>query len=267
MDTRIYRGQVAHMRSAPVAHRFVYPALMLCIKLAELRMLDRQCVGFGYNRVRLCSIWDRDYLFAGNASIADKLVRCATAAGERPDAWTAPNRIWLLTMPRMLMLGFNPLSLFVRTDDDGRVAGVIAEVHNTYGEVHAYVLPSETASIERRALAAEFRFPKAFYVSPFNGMEGEYRLSIVDPFPSARMSIRLDLYVEERCILRAALGLRGQPLGAGALVRLVARQPFEAALTLPRIAWQALALRWRRRLSARLKPRPTSPLTIRGTRK
>jgi DUF1365 family protein len=267
METLGYRGQLTHVRSAPVGHRFVYPAFMLCIKLAELDTLERELAGFGYNRARLCSIWDRDYLFAGSTSIADKLVRCAVAAGERPESWRAASRIWLLTMPRMLMMGFNPLSLFVRTDEEGRIAGVVAEVHNTYGEVHAYVLPGASGMIDRGAPAVRFRFPKAFYVSPFNGLEGEYRLSIPEPFAGARMSIRLDLYVKERRVLRAVLGLRSEPLTGGALARLVAKQPFEAALTLPRIAWQALALHWRRRLPFRMKPRALSPLTIRRTRK
>lgn len=263
MKTLAYRGCLTHVRSHPVHHAFTYPTWMLCINLAELSTLGRALFGFGYNRFDLCSIRDRDYLFAGGESLTAKLMRCIEAAGAEVGEWSDTSRIWMLTMPRVLGLGFNPLSLYVRTDECGRVQAVVAEVHNTYGEVHAYVLPGEGQSMERQGGAIFYRFPKSFYVSPFNGLEGEYTLSIEEPFPRMQMRVGLDLDVGQSRVLRAVLALQGTALARGRLAALVARYPFDAAFTLPRIGWQALMLRWRRRLPFRLKPRPGSAMTIR----
>ena len=50
---------------------------------------------------------------------------------------------------------------------------VIAEVHNTYGERHCYLLhPDE---------AGRARTEKGFFVSPFNEVDGSYRMSLPEP--------------------------------------------------------------------------------------
>ena len=47
----------------------------------------------------------------------------------------------LLTMPRVLGYGFNPLSLYFCYRPDGRLAAILYEVSNTFGDRHSY-LPS-----------------------------------------------------------------------------------------------------------------------------
>ena len=63
---------------------------------------------------------------------------------------------------------FDPLSVFWCLRSNGLVRAVIAEVHNTYGERHAYVLRLDESG---RADVG-----KAFYVSPFYEVGGSYRL-------------------------------------------------------------------------------------------
>ena len=58
---------------------------------------------------------------------------------------------------------FDPLSVFWCFDSGGDLACVVAEVHNTYGERHAYLLrPDHTGTA---------RTGKELYVSPFNDVE------------------------------------------------------------------------------------------------
>ena len=53
------------------------------------------------------------------------------------------DKIRLLTMPRSLGIGFNPVSFYYGFDDDGELLGLVAEVTNTpWGERHAYALPA-----------------------------------------------------------------------------------------------------------------------------
>ena len=75
----------------------------------------------------------------------------------RVDAFLAENgislpggRITALLQARVLGYVFNPLSLFWCHDADGALRAVIAEVHNTYGQRHAYLLPSDERSTRHR---------------------------------------------------------------------------------------------------------------------
>ena len=47
----------------------------------------------------------------------------------------------VLCYPRILGYVFNPLSVWFCDDEQGRLKAIIYEVHNTYEERHAYVLP------------------------------------------------------------------------------------------------------------------------------
>ena len=68
--------------------------------------------------------------------------------------------------------GFNPVRFYYCFDGDERVERVVAEVTNTpWGEQHAYVL--EPGRGHGRA--------KAFHVSPFLGMDHEYRFRVGEP--------------------------------------------------------------------------------------
>ena len=59
------------------------------------------------------------------------------------------------------------------TGPTARSACVVAEVHNTYGERHCYLLRPDDAG---RAEAA-----KEFYVSPFFAVDGSYEMRLPEP--------------------------------------------------------------------------------------
>ena len=84
----------------------------------------------------------------------------------------------------------------------------MVEVHNTYGDRHAYLVhPDE----QGRATT-----PKAMYVSPFHGTDGTYQLAVPVPHDG-----RLDLAVtladrRRRPVLRLAVRPPGRPRPARA---------------------------------------------------
>ena len=59
---------------------------------------------------------------------------------------------------------FDPLTVFWCFDSGGDLACVVAEVHNTYGERHAYLLRPDHSGTARTG--------KELYVSPFNDVSG-----------------------------------------------------------------------------------------------
>ena len=52
----------------------------------------------------------------------------------------------VLCYPRILGFVFNPLSVWFCHARDGALKAVVYEVHNTYDERHAYVLPVDETS-------------------------------------------------------------------------------------------------------------------------
>ena len=82
-------------------------------------------------------------------------------------------RITMLANARVLGYVFNPISVFWCHRPDGALECVVVEVHNTYGERHAYLVRTDDqhrASTEKR-----------LYVSPFNDVSGSYDLVLPEP--------------------------------------------------------------------------------------
>ncbi len=106
------------------------------------------------------------------------------AQGDDPSGW----RITLVTNLRVVGYVFNPASFYLCRDAAGELRVVIVEVHNTHLERHLYTLRPRGDDGGRFVAS----MAKAFYVSPFIGMEGEYTVHVRDE-PS-----RLSIGINER---------------------------------------------------------------------
>ncbi|GGS50000.1 DUF1365 domain-containing protein [Actinokineospora fastidiosa] len=122
-------------------------------------------------------------------------------------------RVLMLANARVFGYVFNPLTLYWVHDERGEVDCVVAEVHNTYGERHCYLLrPDE----DGRA-----RVAKDFYVSPFLAGGGEYLMRV--PLPGERLSVAVALRQDGNVPFTATLvGTRKAPT-LGEVVRMVLR--------------------------------------------
>jgi uncharacterized protein len=255
MRSCLYAGVIRHTRVAPLRHDFVVPALYLSIELAELPELDRLRL-FGHNRLGLVTLRDRDHLHPGDAPLATKLARLLEGSAIGGDV----TAIRMVTMARVLGVGFNPVSFYQLLRADGSLRGAVVEVNNTYGERHAYVLDGEGAvpgPDGTLRLAAQ----KRFFVSPFNDLLGEYHFGLTPP--GERLGLTIDLHRKDRLVLHTRLTGERRSLDDRSLAAAVARTPLAAALAWSRIAWQALRLRGKG-LKPLLKPRPTDARTLRG---
>jgi DUF1365 family protein len=259
MVSRIYTGVLAHMRTQPVHHSFCYSVYMLGLDLGDLEHLQQTVPWFGYNRSRVCSVWDRDYLDPKGGSIVEKVKTLLGQAG-CPGAVAT---IYLLTMPRVLRMGFNPVNIFWCFGPSGSIRGVVVEVRNTYGEIQPYVLHGPHLIPSSRGDGSRYRFAKQLFVSPFNGVEGVYDLRL--EMPGQDLGVDLDLVCAGQAVVRARLRLRGEPLGAATLRRTLCRYPLTAAASLPRIVFQAAVLRFAKGMKPRLKPKPAGSMAIRLT--
>ncbi len=216
------------------------------LDLQELDELDRRVFGFGHNRGLMASVHDRDYVRPESDSILAKL-RIHLAIP--PDA-----RVTLLTIPRIAGYVFNPVNFYLIHDDDSP-SMLIAEVRNTFGEMHHYQATLQPQSDGSHTC----RVPKRFYVSPFLHEQGEYEVTYRRS--DDRCDIRIELREKETLLFAASMQGVGRPLTSMTLIATIARLPLFAATVMLRIHAQALLLILRKRIPAREKPPPSDPAT------
>ncbi len=241
MKPRLDRTRVAHGRTERVQHGFSYRHATWLVDLDDVPALPRPLRG-------LARFDARDHLGDPNGTLRANVE--AYLATEALDL--AGGRVLMLATPRSLGHAFNPLSVFWCYDRAGALTCVIAEVHNTYGERHCYLLRPDATG---RAGA-----DKAFYVSPFFAVDGRYEMTFTDPDDVAsrddELRVAITLSRDEQVVFRATLEGRPDPSRpsflAGAL-----RHPGAGLRVTALIRLQGIRL-WLKHLP--VVPRPAAPV-------
>lgn len=241
-------GDVMHRRTRPVANAFSYPAF--CLRLPLSRLADIGESGVRCNQSGLISFHERDHGARDGSSLL-AWIR-GVLARERV---AADGEIVLYAFPRMLGYVFNPVSFWVCHDASGDVRAVLAEVHNTFGETHHYLLAHEDgqALVNGETLSAQ----KVFHVSPFCAVQGHYTFRF--HFGPRRWLARIDYYDgvrdDEGALLETHISGVAEPLPRRAFPALLWRYRWFTLGVTVRIHWQAVKL-WVRRVPFFRKPRP-----------
>lgn len=224
-------GRVMHERLGPARHRFVYPVFCVRCNLARLAALDSWW--FGINRWRPLGLCVRDY-GPRDGSDLGAWMRSRLAEAGLP----ADGEIWLQTFPRVFGYAFNPVSFWFCHDSAGRLRALLAEVRNTFGGRHSYLLSAgDGGPIDARTVLV---CRKALHVSPFCRLEGHYVFRVRDGQGAAAVAI--DYYDAQGLLIRTALAARMQPLTRTNALGALARQPWLTFWMIAQIHWQALRL-------------------------
>lgn len=228
----IYRGQVVHERLRPRRHRLRYSVFSLLVDLDELPSLDRRLSLFGYNRGAPISFHDRDHGPADGRPLRPWVEERLREAGIMREI----GPIRLLCYPRMLGYVFNPLSVYFCHEREGRLAAIVYQVCNTFGERRAYVLPvaHDAGPVIRQSCA------KTLYVSPFIGMECTYHFRILPPTGTVSVTIRQE--DREGLLLAAAFRGARRPLTGRALAGCLLVFPLMTLKVIAAIHLEALRL-------------------------
>ena len=169
MTAARYDVRIVHRRAAPFHHRLSFRTRLWLVDLDDVPALPR-------GLRRLCRFDPADHL--GGRSLRAGVDDWLAQHGEPP-----PARVLMLASPRVLGYVFNPLTVFYCLDAEGTVRSVLAEVRNTYGGRHCYLVHPPASG---RA-----QVDKAFYVSPFYPVDGSYRMRL--PLPGDRLLVSVSL--------------------------------------------------------------------------
>ena len=242
----LYVGDTTHHRFAPRPHRFTYAVFQLLIDIdrpAEA-LKGRRLIRLG--RFGLFSFTPRDHGARDGSPLRPWVEARLQAAGISATA----RHIRILAFPRVLGFVFNPISIFFVHAADERLEAVIYEVSNTFGQTHAYVIPTRGGGVERHDA------DKALYVSPFYRVEGGYRFRLTPP--GATLNLAIQKQSKGRPNFLATLNLRRAPLTDRALAGLFVGMPLMTLGVVAAIHWEALRL-WIK--GAPFGARPPGPKT------
>ncbi len=253
--TRLGIGSVRHRRLAPRPNAFAYPSFFLMLPMRSLR--ERPEPLLARNRRAWVAFHDADHGDGGPDALA-----WLEALLAREGVRDAVGEIWLQCFARVGGHAFKPVSFWYCERRDGSLAAVVAEVHNTFGERHCYLL--QGAGLRE---GGEVQARKLFHVSPFAAVSGRYRfrffLRLDGPQPRCLARIELDDEAGAPLLLTSLSG-ELQPLSREALRAAALAQPLHSLMLVARIHWQALRL-WVKRVPWFSKPTPPMHAITRGS--
>ncbi|MCZ4497809.1 MAG: FAD-dependent oxidoreductase [Marmoricola sp.] len=165
---RIYRSTITHTRREPLKNRFQNRSHLWLVDLDDLP--DHGALG---------RFEARDHLGDPTRTIRQNVESFLASEG----VVVTGGRILMVANARAFGYNFNPISVFWCHDASGDLAATVVEVHNTYGDRHAYLVHPDDAG---HAMVT-----KAMYVSPFHGTDGHYELTVPVPGDTLQISVRL----------------------------------------------------------------------------
>jgi DUF1365 family protein len=223
----LYRTRITHLRRAPVHHYFEHRGYSWYVDIDQLPQLPR---------------WLQPFARFDGADHLDGAPN--DSLRQRIDAFLADRdidlhggRVTALMQARVLGYVFNPLTIYWCHDTNDVVRHIVAEVHNTYGGRHAYLLPPHG---DHPAMVR-----KKLYVSPFNDVDGYYLVRA--PLPDAELDVRISLHRDNQPAFVATMRGPRRRASIGNLLKLQLAAPLAPLMGAIGIRVQGITL-WLRRV-------------------
>lgn len=247
-------GEVRHTRHRPQRNAFAYPTYFLMLPMRSLRAHGNGALA--RNRRAALAFHDADHGVGGPDALAwlDGLLA-------QHGITDAHGEVWLHTYPRVLGYSFKPVSFWYCHASDGSLRAVVAEVNNTFGERHCYLLDAPRYGVPCTA-------DKVFHVSPFCPVRGQYRFVFMrtqPPGQTPRTVARID-YADapgEPVLINTSVSGQLQTLDARSVRRALWRYPAMTFGVVARIHLQAVRL-WFKRTPFFRQPDPPRDFVTHG---
>ncbi|MGW4852519.1 DUF1365 domain-containing protein [Streptomyces sp. NPDC004288] len=227
----LYECVITHVRRTPLRHTLRHRTYLWCVDPDRPPVLPRPLARFDA----------RDHFGGTSGSIRAGLDAYLGAHGVD----LRGGRVVMLAHARVFGYVFNPLTVYWCHDPSGVLVCVVAEVHNTYGERHCYLLRTDETD--------EAEVEKEFYVSPFFAVEGRYRMRL--PLPGERLNLTVHLENADGRAFTAVVRGRRRPATTSSLLSAAARRPWSTAAVWAGIRRHGIHLLMR---GLPVQPRPRS---------
>ncbi|KJS58030.1 DUF1365 domain-containing protein [Streptomyces rubellomurinus] len=230
----LYECRITHVRTTPLRHAFQHRTYLWLVdldRLPRLPALLRPLARF------------RAVDHPGEPGLTTRQNLDRYLAGQGVDL--AGGQVLMLAQARSLGHVFNPLTVYWCHDPGGRPVCTIAEVRNTYGSHHRYLLHPDPRG---RAEVA-----KEFYVSPFFPVDGHYRMTL--PPPGARLDLTIHLERATGRAFTATVHGTRRPANPTQLLRAAVTHPCSTLAVTLHIRLQGIRLLMR---GLPVHPRPRS---------
>ena len=236
-------GHVRHTRLRPAHHAFAYGTFFVLLPMRTLAQHGDAALAI--NRAGVLSFHDQDH-GDGRGPNQGGALGWLEETLHTHGVHDATGEIWLHTYPRVLGYVFKPVSFWYCHRSDGSLAAIVAEVNNTFGERHCYLLAQPRWGVELTA-------QKVFHVSPFCKVEGRYRFRFMRT--DSRVVARIEHDDDQGLIILTSLSGQLQLATRSAQWQALLRHPMMSLMVIVRIHWHALQL-WIKRVPFFSKPHP-----------
>lgn len=227
---KLYLGRIMHMRLRPVRHQFRYRVFSLLLDVDSIDETVSRLRFMRRNGFNLFSFYDRDHGARDGTSIRPWLENLLADEGIE-----APDRISLVSFPRVLGFTFNPISIFFCFNKAEELTTVIYEVKNTFGDQVPYVIPFQSTNNVSRQ-----QHRKQMYVSPFIEMDQTYRFTL--SAPGNALSLRIKQSGKEGETLIATHNADAVELTDAALCKVLLTHPLMTLKVVAGIHFEAFRL-------------------------
>lgn len=228
-EPSLYFANVVHRRLRAPFHQLQYRLAYMSFLLEDVTELEARSRLFGVERRRLFRFHPRDY---GAATIEDLSGVIRTQGARMGVDVSGPVR--LITLPRVLGFGFNPISLFVLHDAYGSESAIVYDVRNTFGERYYYTALLNGPEGQRHARH------KVFHVSPFLPVDGMYRFNLSGMGRALHLAVTktgengVDIYTR--------LTGQAERFSDAALLKAALTVPVQGGMILAAIHWEAFKM-------------------------
>ncbi|MEY3427804.1 MAG: hypothetical protein RIS60_1156 [Pseudomonadota bacterium] len=258
----IGHGQVRHVRLRPARHAFDYAAYFVMLPMRQLRSLTcnpntAKAIALSLNQPGFLSFYDEDHGDGRTPEEGGALAWLESLLAEA-NVQDADGEIWLQTFPRVLGYTFKPVSFWYCHRKDQSLAAIVAEVHNTFGERHCYLLHEPKWGVTAQA-------DKVFHVSPFCEVAGHYQFRFMRTHVNGeeRIVARVDHSDTDGPLIQTSQSGKLVPATQAEIRRTFWHYPFWTFAVVLRIHWHALLL-WLKRVPFFHKPLPPAQFVTSG---
>lgn len=223
-------AKVFHKRVTPSVNQFCYDVFYICLDIDNLRNIKSKFLSI--DKFNIFSFYQKNHGARDGSNLRLWL-------NEILKKFKIDNveQVMLLSHPKILNFGFNPVSFWFCLDMNNNLLAVLAEVNNTFGEYHSYLIFNK----DKKPITQDqwFEAKKEFHVSPFYKVDGSYKFRFI--FNKKKIAVWIDYFNDDKTLL-TSIAAQNKDLNDLNLIKSFLKYPFMMFKVIVLIHWQALKI-------------------------